>query len=169
MSWLNNQLLECSTLQPIDMIEEFGNAHRWQMNRLASDELSAGLVGRWSDYTLYFLWQEDLGSLYFSLSLDSKIPEHRLLDAYALISMVNSKLWLGHFEISPDDRSLVFRHTLSLRSMGVKTVEIIEDVLDTAIVETEQFYPAFQYMIWGGKSPEEALEAAEFEFIGEQS
>jgi hypothetical protein len=44
---------------------------------------------------------------------------------------------------------------------------LIEDLLDTALVECERFYPAFQYVIWGGKSPSDALAAALVETMGE--
>ncbi|MGH6959444.1 MAG: YbjN domain-containing protein, partial [Dongiaceae bacterium] len=33
--------------------------------------------------------------------------------------------------------------------------------------ECERFFPAFQFVLWGGKSPEEALAAAMLETVGE--
>jgi len=47
------------------------------------------------------------------------------------------------------------------------TVEQLEDLLDVAIAECERFYPTFQFVIWGGKRPEEALQAALLETVGE--
>ena len=43
----------------------------------------------------------------------------------------------------------------------------MEDLLETAITECEKFYPAFQYVIWGGKDPAEAIEASILEPVGE--
>ena len=43
----------------------------------------------------------------------------------------------------------------------------LRDLLDIAIQESERFYPAFQSVVWGGKSPAEALEIALFETIAE--
>ena len=45
--------------------------------------------------------------------------------------------------------------------------ELMEDLVDIAVTECERFYPAFQFVIWGGKSPLEALTAAMLETEGE--
>jgi len=40
-------------------------------------------------------------------------------------------------------------------------------LIEIAITECERFYPAFQFVIWGGKSPAEAIAAAMLETVGE--
>jgi hypothetical protein len=40
-------------------------------------------------------------------------------------------------------------------------------MVDIALTECERFYPAFQFVTWGGKSPEEAMAAALVETVGE--
>jgi hypothetical protein len=45
--------------------------------------------------------------------------------------------------------------------------ELLEDLVDVAITECERFYPAFQFVIWGGKPATEALAAAMLETEGE--
>ena len=40
-------------------------------------------------------------------------------------------------------------------------------MVDIAITECERFYPAFQFVLWGGKTPADALEAAMLECRGE--
>ena len=37
------------------------------------------------------------------------------------------------------------------------SAESLEDMIDIALTECERFYPAFQFVLWGGKSPAEAL------------
>jgi len=39
--------------------------------------------------------------------------------------------------------------------------------VDIAVAECERFYPAFQLLLWGGKSPDEAVAAAMLETVGE--
>ena len=46
-------------------------------------------------------------------------------------------------------------------------VQQAEDILENAIIACEKFYPAFQYVIWGGKSPKQAVEATILETVGE--
>ena len=43
----------------------------------------------------------------------------------------------------------------------------VEDIVDAAISECERFYPAFQFVVWGGKAPGEALTAAMIDPVGE--
>ena len=40
-------------------------------------------------------------------------------------------------------------------------------LIEAAIDECERFYPVFQFVLWGGKSPTEALAAALIETHGE--
>ena len=61
----------------------------------------------------------------------------------------------------------MFRHTVPLRGLRRASVEQLEDLVDAAFSECERFFPAFQFVIWGGKSAGEALDAALFETVGE--
>jgi hypothetical protein len=40
-------------------------------------------------------------------------------------------------------------------------------MVDIALTECERFFPAFQFVLWGGKPPAEALEAAMLDCVGE--
>jgi hypothetical protein len=61
----------------------------------------------------------------------------------------------------------MFRHTILLRGTGGVAVEQLEDLMEAALCECERYYPAFQFVIWGGKRPEEAMQAAMLETVGE--
>ena len=39
--------------------------------------------------------------------------------------------------------------------------------LETAIHECERFYPAFQFVVWGGRSPTDAVAMAMIDTVGE--
>jgi len=39
--------------------------------------------------------------------------------------------------------------------------------VDIALSESERFYPAFQLVIWGGRTPLQAIEAALLVTVGE--
>ena len=58
-------------------------------------------------------------------------------------------------------------HAVLLRGAPGASAESLEDMIDIAITECERFYPAFQFVLWGGKSPAEALQAAMLECVGE--
>src|SRR6478736_491739 len=131
---------------PLDVLEELVDANEWRFDRNSAEEMLVELSGRWCDYRLYFIWQEDLSAISFSCIVDLRVPSHRRASFLELLGAVNEKLWLGHFDLG---------------------VEQLEDLVDIAVTECERFYPAFQFLLWGGKSPEEAVEAAMLETVGE--
>jgi hypothetical protein len=50
---------------------------------------------------------------------------------------------------------------------GTLTLEGAELLIESAIDECERFYPVFQFVLWGGKTPKEALAASLTETQGE--
>lgn len=152
---------------PLDMIEEIVSEHEWPFDRQGDDELTVGVTGKWCDYQLWFSWRPEVGALQFSCAFDLKPPEPRRRDLHSLIVMLNEKLWIGHFDLWGDEGLLVYRHALLLRGSGGPNSEQIEDLVEIGLSECERFYPAFQFAVWGGKSPREAIEAAMLETVGE--
>ena len=69
--------------------------------------------------------------------------------------------------IEGDEGIPVFRHAMLLRGASGASAESLEDLVDIAITECERFFPAFQFVLWGGKSPAEALQAAMLDCVGE--
>lgn len=155
------------TSNPLDLLEEIVGANDWAFDRASSEELAVEINGRWCDYRLFFWWQEDLGALHFSCALEARVAADRRPEVHHLLALVNEKLWLGHFDLSSDDGQPMFRHTLLLRGAEAVSVEQMEDLVDIAMSECERFFPAFQYVIWGGKAAPEAMAAAIFDTEGE--
>ena len=152
---------------PLDLAELVIMDRDWVFDRPADGELVAEVNGNWCNYRIWFTWQEDCGGLTLSCALDSKFSNKQMTMIYALLALVNEKLWLGHFDICSDDNSVVFRHSLLLRDGAGTTAEHLQELLDHAISECERFYPAFQSVVWGGKTPAEAMQIALFETVAE--
>jgi hypothetical protein len=155
------------TGNPIDLVEEIVIANDWAHDRASEEEMIVEISGRWCDYRLYFLWQEELTALHFSCGFDMKVPKRRRSPLYELLALANERLWLGHFDLAAGESSPAFRYAVLLRGSGMASAEQVEDLVDIAVTECERFYPAFQMVIWGGKAPAEAMEAAMIEPIGE--
>jgi hypothetical protein len=49
----------------------------------------------------------------------------------------------------------------------VLTLQHAETLVEAAIEECERFYPVFQFVLWAGKTPQEAIAAALIETQGE--
>lgn len=152
---------------PLDLAELVIMDRDWVFDRPADGELVAEVGGAWCNYRIWFTWQEECGGLTLSCALDGKYSKQVQHRVHSLLAIINEKLWLGHFDICPESCSVTFRHSLLLRDGAGTTVEHLQELLDIAISECERFYPAFQSVVWAGKSPAEALEIALFETIAE--
>ncbi|MBM86199.1 MAG: hypothetical protein CMM47_09270 [Rhodospirillaceae bacterium] len=151
---------------PLDLLEEIVGANEWPHERASGEELAVEINGRWCDYRLFFLWQEDMSALHFSCLFETRVATEKHGDIHSLLALINEKLWLGHFDLCSEQGTPMFRHTLLLRGAGAASVEQLEDLVDVAISEADRYYPAFQFVMWGGKSAAEAMEAALIEVVG---
>jgi hypothetical protein len=152
---------------PLDLAELVFLERDWSFDRASDGELIAETNGSWCKYHVWFTWQEDCGGLTLSCSMESKFPRAMLFKVHSLLAMANEKIWLGHFDISTEECTIVFRHSMLLRDGAGTTAEHLQEVLDIAVAECERFYPAFQSVIWGDKSPSDAIKFALFETVGE--
>jgi hypothetical protein len=83
------------------------------------------------------------------------------------VSRINEQLWVGHFDLWTDDNSVMFRHSLILSGGADPTGQQCEALLNIAVEACNRHYQAFQFVLWAGKSPAEALAASMFETAGE--
>ena len=152
---------------PLDMMEQIVSANEWAFDRRSESEMAAEAPGRWCDYGLFFNWSHQISVMHFTCAFDMKVPEKHRSALYELLTLANEKLWLGHFGLESDDGMPVFRHAILLRGAAGASAESLEDLVDIALTECERFYPAFQFVLWGGKSPTDALAAAMLDCVGE--
>ena len=152
---------------PIDIVEQFVTGQGWHFRRVQDDEMAAEFRGKWCDYSLHFCWSQELSAFHFTCAFDIRIPERQNTAINNLLALINDKLWLGHFGIWQDEALPMYRHAFPLRGVDNLVPQQVEDLLDNAITACEKFYPAFQYVIWGGKDPKQAIEASILEPIGE--
>ncbi len=164
---LHSPLNHNYSANPLDILEDIISANEWLFDRTTDDELVAELAGRWCHYRMFFVWQREIGALQFSCQFDMKVPDPKRGDANDLLAMLNARLWLGHFEIEPAQGSPLFRYTALTRGDRMPGVTALEDLVEIALTECERFYPAFQFVIWGGKKPGEAMAAAMIDVVGQ--
>ena len=153
---------------PIDMLEAYYAAHGWEHER-HDDEIVATVKGSWTTYELRALWREDDSVLQFLAFPDIKVTDDRRGGVYEAIGLVNEQLWIGHFELWSSSGVLLYRHAAMIdgEDEGTMSLGAAELLVESAIEECERFYPVFQFVLWGGKSPRDALAAALIETQGE--
>jgi hypothetical protein len=152
---------------PLDILEQIIGANEWSFERRNDAEMAAEAPGKWCDYGLYFSWSAEISAMHFSCAFDLKVPAAKREKLFELLALANEKLWIGHFGIDSDDGVPVFRHSVLLRGAPSASAESLEDMVDIALTECERFFPAFQFVLWGGKQPTEALQAAMLDCVGE--
>ncbi len=152
---------------PLDMLEAYFAAHGWEFER-SEDEIIATVKGSWTSYELRALWREEDGVLQFLCLPDIKVTDDRRAGVYEAIGLVNEQLWVGHFELWSSSGTLLFRHAALIDGdEPTLTLGGAETLVESAIDECERFYPVFQFVLWGGKNPRDALAAALIETQGE--
>jgi hypothetical protein len=154
-------------VNPLDLMEEIVSSNEWPFDRPSDRELRVEFSGQWCDYRLYFGWAKEISAMQFSCAYDMKVPEPKTSEVCTLLSIINERLWVGHFDLASESRLLSFRHGVLLRGMHGASVEQLEDLVDIALSESERYYPAFQLVVWGGRTPLQAIDTALLETVGE--
>jgi len=155
------------TPHPIDMLERAVEENGWAFERQGRDDLNLSVAGRWSDHHFSFQWREDLQSLHLTSAFDMRIAEGvRRSNVADLLMYVNARLWIGHFDLWPEDGTIVFRHAMIFPDARASASQC-EALLNLALDACEHYYPAFQFVLWGGKTAEEAVAAAGLECAGQ--
>ena len=152
---------------PIDTVEQIAAARDWMFDRHSEEEMAIEVRGHWSDFRMFFSWLDDLCALHLACAFEMRVPSYRRADLNDLLARINEKLAIGHFDLWADEGLPVFRQSVLLRGTETATLEQLEDLVQIALTECERFYPAFQYVVWGGKTPAQAVEAAMVETAGE--
>ncbi|MDR3372262.1 MAG: YbjN domain-containing protein [Ancalomicrobiaceae bacterium] len=152
---------------PVDVIEHVAALEDWIFERSGDDEITISTNGAWCDYHVSFSWMEEVEAIHLACAFDLKVSEPRRTEVARLISQVNEQLWLGHFDLWSREGVVMYRHGLLLSGGIAPTSRQVEGMLSAAIEACERYYQAFQFVVWAGRSAEEALEMAMFETAGE--
>ena len=160
--------LEREASAPIDMLETYFSALGWAYERGGEDEIVSSFQGSWTQYELRAIWRAEDQVLQFLALPDIRVPEDKRAATYETIGLVNEQLWIGHFELWSASGILLFRHAAMVDgdepTMSLSQAELL---VESAIDECERFYPVFQFVLWGGKTPREAISASLIETRGE--
>ena len=152
---------------PLEVVEHVASTNGWSFERAGEDEITILVTGKWTDYQVSYTWMFDIEALHLACAFDIKVAERRRAEVQQLIAQMNEQMWIGHFDLWPNDGLVMFRHALVLTGGVEATDEQCKSVLGTAVDTCERYFPAFQFVLWAGKSAREAMDAAMFETSGE--
>lgn len=152
---------------PVEMLAALFEAHGWTTEQVSDEEVSGEVPGAWTTYQVRGIWRIEDKVLQIICLPEIRVPEDKRAAAYELLSRINEQLWLGHFEMWSQGGVILYRHGLMLGDDGMLSLDMAQMAVETAISECDRFYPAFQFVLWGDKSPREALDAALVDAAGE--
>ena len=172
---------EANRANPLEVVERMASTNDWSFERAGEDEITLLVRGKWSDYQVSFTWMFDIEALHLACAFELKVPDRLHLacafefkvperwcgETQQLIAIINEQLWVGHFDLWVKDGLIMYRHALVLAGGVEASGQQCEAMLSTALDACERYFPAFQFVVWAGKSAREALEAAMFDTAGE--
>ncbi len=149
------------------VVEDIAASNDWAFERSGEDELTILSKGQWTDYELAFTWMDDIEALHLACAFEMRVPPARRAEAQRLIAAINEQLWIGHFDLWLATGMVMYRQALLLPDGMTATPAQCELMLAGALHACDRYYSAFQFVVWAGKSADEAMSAAMFDTVGE--
>ena len=165
--FLNNSSSNNIELNPIDLIEDAVLSYNWPYNRTDKNTLFAEAKGNWCDYHLTLAWNDDRKLLQYSWLYNLKIEPEKYSLVYPLINKINLSLPSGHIELWDNEGMIMYRNSEITNSEVNIGESEIDFILTSCLKECDKYYPSFQFVLWGKKSPLQALEASLINTQGE--
>ena len=167
MTTTENREIEDSDAAPVDMLASLFDARGWQYEFISDDEILGEIQGSWATYQLRAIWRSEDNVLQLLCLPDIRVAEDKRAPVFEVMALINEQLWLGHFDIWSNGGVLLYRHGLMLGEDGMLSLGQAQTVIEAAIDECDRFYPAFQFILWGDKTPADALASALVDAHGE--
>jgi len=151
---------------PVDVVERLAALNEWAFDRQDEDEIAILVEGKWSRYEVSITWVADVESLHFSCAFELKTPERKKAEVAELVRLINAQMWLGHFDLWPQEQIVMFRHAHCLTGGASASDGQARALVDAAVKACETYYQSFQFVLWAGRSPREAMDFAMFATVG---
>ncbi|PIE13521.1 MAG: diacylglyceryl transferase [Rhodobacterales bacterium] len=153
-------------IHPIDIVETLATHHDWDFDRVADDQIAMAVEGQWRTYSITLAWSGYDETLRMVCTFEMEPPEEKLPALYHALNVVNDQCWAGAFTYWAEQKMMVYRYGLVLAGGQVASSEQIDTLIKAAVLSAERYYPAFQLVVWGNRTPEDALDVAIAEAYG---
>ena len=158
--------LATEDLHPIDLVETLATYHDWVFDRIAEYQIAMAIEGQWRTYSITLAWSDYDETLRMVSTFEMEPPEERLPALYDVLNRANDSCWTGAFSYWRAQKLMVYRYGLLLAGGAGAGADQIDRILSAAVLASERFYPAFQLVCWGDRTPAEAMQVAIAEAYG---
>jgi len=167
MRTVQNEIDREDDAAPVEMLASLFEARGWPFEFVNEDEISGEVQGSWASYQFQAIWRAEDHVLQLLCLPDIRMPEDKRAAMFEALALINEQLWVGHFDVWSNGSVLLYRHGLMLGDEGLLSPSQAQMAVEAAIIECDRFYPVFQFILWGDKTPAEALAAAMVDAAGE--
>ena len=162
---LSEQYLE-DEIHPIDIVEHLAEHRDWDFDRIGDDQIAMAVEGQWRTYSITTAWSGFDETLRMVCTFEMDPPEDQVEGLYELLNQINDQCWAGAFTYWPEQKLMVYRYGLVLSGGQVACADQIDTIIGAAVMSAERYYPALQLLVWGGRSPRDAMQVAIAEAYG---
>ncbi len=153
-------------LHPIDIVEDLATHHAWDFDRISDEQIAMAVEGQWRTYSITLAWSAHDETLRMICTFEMEPPEEKLPGLYELLNSVNDQCWAGAFSYWAEQQLMVYRYGLVLAGGQEASAEQIDTLIAAAVMSAERYYPAMQLLVWGGRTPKDAMQVAIAEAYG---
>ena len=151
---------------PIDIVETLATHHDWAFDRISDEQIAMEVEAQWRTYHVTLAWSAFDETLRLICTFEMEPPVEKLPALYGLLNEVNDRCWAGSFSYWSEQQIMIYRYGLVLAGGHMASEEQIDTMIGAAINSAEKYYPAIQLVVWGGKSPRDAIQVAIAEAYG---
>ena len=158
--------LDTEDLHPIDIVETLAEHHDWEFDRIGDDQIAMAVEAQWRTYSITLAWSGYDQTLRLICTFEMEPPEEKLPQLHEALNHMNDNCWAGAFTYWAEQRLMVYRYGLLLGDGQMASPTQIDRMISTAVLACERYYPAFQLVVWGDRSPDSAMQVAIAEAYG---
>lgn len=153
-------------LHPIDIVEGLASHNDWEFDRVGDNQIAMAVEGQWRTYSITLAWSDYDETLRLICTFEMEPPEEMLPALHETLNEVNDKCWAGAFSFWEEQQLMVYKYGLMLAGGQIASPDQIDTMISAAVLSAERYYPAFQLVVYGGRTPKEAMQVAIAEAYG---
>jgi len=154
-----------SKFHPINQLEEIIISKNWIFERPIEDEIYIEVPTKYSNLIIQVTWLKNQSRIEIRSFFYNKMDFSNNIEIYKLLNLINNRINYGHFIIN-EDSFPTFKNSIIVKDHKNIKFDLLKEVLNYAILESERFFPILQLVLWGGKKAEEAILFFDFKTEG---
>ena len=154
-----------SKSHPINLLEEIIISKNWIFERPIEDEIYIEVPTKYSNLIIQVNWLKNQSRIEIRSFFYNKMDFSDNVEIYKLLNLINNRINYGHFIIN-ENSFPTFKNSIIIKDYKSLKFDLLKELLNYAILESERFFPILQLVLWGGKKAEEAILFFDFKTEG---